>query len=69
METSFWTISGWVIALLSLVVNFLQLQKNADLKKKLTKSDQSVGDNSTATQQTHSGDGHNINAGGNVDLK
>lgn len=68
MDTSFWTISGWIIALLSLVVNFLQLQKNVELKKKFTKSNQSVGNNSTASQQTHSGDGHNINAGGNVDV-
>lgn len=69
METSFWTISGWVIAFLSLIVNILQLQKNTDLKKKLTKSDQNVGDNSKASQQTHSGEGHNVKAGGNVDIK
>ena len=69
MGTSFWTISGWAIALLSLVVNFLQLLKNTELKKKLTKSSQTVGDNSNANQQTHSGEGHNISAGGNVDVK
>lgn len=69
MDTSFWTISGWAIALLSLVVNFLQLQKNTELKKKLTNSNQTVGDNSNPNQQTHSGEGHNISAGGNVDIK
>jgi hypothetical protein len=69
MDNSFWTISGWAIALLSLIVNFLQLQKNTELKKKKTTSDQQVGSNATATQQTHSGDGHNVNAGGNVEIK
>lgn len=69
MDTSFWTISGWAIALLSLVVNFLQLKKNNELKKKVTKSTQQIGDNSSGTQQTHSGGGHNISAGGNVDTK
>jgi hypothetical protein len=69
MDTSFWTISGWVIALLSLIVNFLQLQRNTELKKKMTASSQTVGDNSNPNQQTHLGTGHNISAGGNVDVK
>ena len=69
MDSNFLAISGWIIALLSLVVNFLQLQNNKSLKKKLTTSSLNVGENSTGTQQTHSGEGHNVNSGGNVDIK
>lgn len=67
-DISFWTISGWLIALLSLCVNTLQLLKNNELKKKITNTKQKVGDNSTSNQQAHSGTGHNVNSQGNVRL-
>lgn len=69
MSTSFWTILGIITGVLSLGVNYLQLRKNNELKKKITIYQQQIGDNSKAIQQTHSGDGHNINAEGNVDIK
>jgi len=59
---------GIVIATLSLIVNFLQLRINSRLKKKIRSLEQCVGDNSNASQQTHSGRGNNINAGGNVSV-
>ncbi|MNT83160.1 hypothetical protein D3C72_2229860 [compost metagenome] len=64
----FWTISGWLIALLALIVNYLQLQQNNGLKEQLNKLNQNVRDNSSANQQTHSGQGHNINIGGNAHI-
>lgn len=64
-----WTISGWVIALLSLVVNVLQLIKNNELRHQITNPAQIVGTNSKANQQTHSGQGDNININGNADIR
>lgn len=58
----FFKYTGWLIALISLVVNFLQLRKNQELKNTIK---QNVGNNSTANQQTHLGDGDNVNVGGN----
>ncbi len=69
MEQNFWTISGWFIAFLSLIVNFLQLRKNKDLSKKITKTDQSVGDNSSAKQQVNSGSGDNYMADRDLNVK
>jgi hypothetical protein len=69
MQTSFWTISGWLFALLSLIVNFLQLRKNKKLKENVISLKQNASGNSHATQQHHSGNGDNINAGGNLNLK
>lgn len=60
----FWTISGWAIALLSLLVNILQLLKNTELKKQVSSAKQNVGDGSTSVQQTHSGNGNITNIGG-----
>lgn len=68
MDNDFFQISGWLFAVISVIVNVLQLVQNSSLKKRLAKSKQSVGDNSTANQQTHSGTGHNINSGGNANV-
>lgn len=64
--------TGWLIALLSLVVNIIQVFKNNQLKKEIKLNqrqdghqNQQVGNNSTANQQSHSGNGDNINVGGN----
>ena len=69
MNKTFLDLSGWAIALISLIVNVLQLLKNNDLKKRLSKATQHVGDNSEANQQTHSGHGDNINVRGNARIK
>ena len=69
MEQNFWTISGWLIAFLSLIVNFLLLRKNKELNKKITKADQSVGDNSSAKQQINSGSGDNFMADRDLNVK
>ncbi len=62
-------ISGWVIALLSLIVNYLQYQKNSELTRQVKKSTtQEIGDNSIANQQTHTGTGHNVNAGRDANI-
>lgn len=63
MSDDFLKISGWAIAVISLIVNILQYFKNDSLKKQISKASQKVGDNSNANQQTHSGTGHNVNAG------
>lgn len=62
----FWTVSGWIIALLALLVNILQLIKNNELKNKIALFE--VKNNVTTAQQTHSGHGHNINAANNVKI-
>lgn len=69
MYPDFWTISGWVIALLSLIVNFLQLLKNNELKHQIINPSQKAGKKSNLNQQSHSGHGDNININGNVDIK
>jgi len=61
----FWTVSGWAIALIALLVNILQLLQNQSLKNKINSS-QTIGDKSSGVQQTHSGNGDNINAGRDV---
>lgn len=58
MENNFLQYSGWAIALLSLIVNILQLMQNNSLRKKIQK-----------TKQKHSGTGDNINVGGNYNQK
>ena len=65
----FLTISGWLIALASLIVNILQLRTNNALKAKITNPTQTVGNHSNGTQQTHSGTGDNITVKGNADIK
>ena len=65
----FWTITGWIIAFLSLLVNTLQLLKNSTLKKQNSALKQTVGDNSNAVQQSHLGKGDNISIGGNSNIK
>jgi hypothetical protein len=54
------TVSGWIVSLLSLIVNTLQLLKNADLKKQLSKATLTATNSLNPTQQTHSGTGSNI---------
>lgn len=56
----FWTISGWLFALFSLVVNLLQLKKNKELKNKLSNTATTSGKNSPINQQTSSGKGDNL---------
>ncbi|GAA4458071.1 hypothetical protein GCM10023092_25830 [Rurimicrobium arvi] len=62
-----WTVVGGVTAIISIILNILQLLQNQSLKNKLH-AQQTVGNNSNPVQQTHSGHGHNVNAGGNVQL-
>ncbi len=62
-----WTLVSGVTAIISIVLNVIQLLQNQSLKKKLH-AQQTVGNNSNPVQQTHSGQGHNVNAGGNVKL-
>lgn len=69
MSDDFLKISGWIVAVLSLIVNVMQLLKNNALKQQISKASQRVGDNSTANQQTHSGSGHNVNAGRDANIK
>jgi heme exporter protein D len=69
MNNDFLQWSGWGIAVLSLIVNVLQLLKNNALKQQIAKSNQTVGDNSKANQQTHSGTGHNVNAGRDANIQ
>ena len=66
MNKEFLEVSGWILAVISLIVNILQYFKNADLKTQVSK--QNIGDNSEGTQQTHTGTGHNINTRGNVNV-
>jgi hypothetical protein len=63
MDASFWTISGWAIALISLVINYLQLQKNNDLKVKVNLKNESLEGNAKAKQQYSAGNGDNYMAG------
>lgn len=65
----FWTITGWLIALLSLIVNILQLRENRKLKGATTKNTQSAGDHSKLIHQTHSGHGDNINVAGKTGIR
>lgn len=64
----FWTISGWVIGLLSLFINYLQYQENQELKSKINVSSQNAGRDAESNQQSHSGKGDNINIKGNTEL-
>lgn len=66
---NFWTISGWLIAFISLIVNILQLNQNKALKKRVVKAEQSVGDNSSAKQQVNTGSGDNLMADRDINVK
>lgn len=63
----FWTITGWIIALLALIVNVLQLFQNRKLKKVIIQIQDSSSTNSS-TKQTHSGKGDNITIRGNANI-
>ncbi len=63
----FWTISGWGIALLSLIVNALQLFDRREMNKKLTKFKDIHGD-VESNIQSHTGKGHNINVKGDTNF-
>jgi len=65
----FWTVSGWVIALLSLIVNVLMFLKNQKLNTQITTFGQTVGNNSNVVRQTHTGTGDNIAVKGKADIK
>ena len=67
MDNSFLSISGWVIAVLALIVNVIQLFQNNSLKKKIVHYQQ-LGNNSTAVHQNNSGTGDNTNAGRDVNI-
>lgn len=69
MDNSTWTIVGVIVTIIALIVGILQLVKSNGGSSKSLKSNQKIGDGSTANQQTHSGNGDNINAGGDVNLK
>lgn len=64
----FWTITGWLIALLSLIVNTLQLIKNRELSNKLSNTANTAGKNSPINQQTSSGNGDNLMSGGDINI-
>lgn len=60
---------GWTLAAISLIVNILQLRQNNRLKNQInTSGTQRVGANAQADQQTHSGTGHNVKSGGDVNI-
>ncbi|UWG97762.1 hypothetical protein LPY66_02765 [Dehalobacter sp. DCM] len=57
----FWTITGWIIALLALIVNYLQLKENKKLRDKYElNSIKNKGIMENSIQQSHSGKGDNI---------
>lgn len=64
----FWTITGWLIALLSLIVNALQLRKNRELNNKLSNTANTSGKNSPVNQQTSSGTGDNLMSGRDINI-
>jgi len=55
----FWAIAGWIVAVLSLGVNVLQLLKSNEAKKK-NHTNPSQKRSPGAVQQVHSGKGDNI---------
>ena len=68
MDASFLALSGWFIAIASLVVNVLQLLKNNDLKKKIATSTQTASGSAKPNQQVSFGDGGNFNSGRDINL-
>ena len=61
----FLSITGWLIALGSLIVNIVQLRANKRLKNQISLNMKSSPD---SNQQTHSGTGDNINVGGDANI-
>jgi hypothetical protein len=64
----FYKVSGWLIALLSLIVNYLQYRQNKKLKNQLNFF-QKKRISTKNIQQHHSGCGNNINIAGDVEFK
>lgn len=59
----FWTVSGWIIALMSLIVNFMLLKQNKEIKDQNSNTVKNTGNMGDSIQQSHSGYGNNVARG------